>query len=1285
MLSLAAMGGRRATSRALTTVVAAGFLLSPIMAEAHTDSLGYIITPGSTSGTYNSEIVYGSWHSNNINAEGSLNLYQNGTLLGNQVFAMLLGPVTNGTVPAGLIAGTNYFFADGNDLSSDPTLHDIYNFQSVTFSNLTPGTYTFGYASTTGLSANWEPSGAAIGAGTFVLLANGGVSVPGTSTNIDTAQGSYNSSQLGSDVNPVFAGGTLAIDETGETYANNFTLDNSGTNTVDATGNTTILSGAFTDADTTQPGGIAFQDSVGGGSVTLAGVNTQTGGTTLNSGTLALTGAGTLGAASNVTTVNGGVLDLGGTSQVQAALNQSNGVIANGVVAVDSFNLTGGLVATDAMIDAATAFNLTEGQVEGTLTGAGTLNKSGASTVILAGVNTQTGGTTLEAGTLALTGAGTLGAASNTTAVNGGVLDLGGTSQVQAALNQSNGVIANGSVAVDSFNLTGGLVATDATIDAATAFNLTAGRVDGTLTGTGTLNKNGTGTVILAGVNTQTGGTTLEAGTLALTGAGTLGAASNTTAVNAGILDLGGTSQVQAVLNQSNGVIANGSVAVDSYNLTGGLVATDATIDAATAFNLTAGQVDGTLTGTGTLNKTGAGTVVLAGVNTYGGGTTISDGTLQIGNGSNTGSITGNVVNNGTLALNRSDDVSFSGVVSGTGSVAQRGQGSTRLGNNNSYTGGTSVDGGTLIGSASSFGTGAILNNAALVIDQTSDANLVNSVGGTGSLTKIGTGALNLTGDSGLSGPTTLRQGRLAVNARFANSAFTAENGTTISGSGTVGGLVVQNGATLATGNAGINGGIGTLNVAGNVEQQAGSIYQVQLAASGVNDSLVASGSVAIANGAQLNVTHINGQRYALNTAYTIVSAAGGVTGRYTLTGDTSISAFVDLAASYGNPNAVVLRAAQARRFNSLSNLLPNQNAVANAAQSLPTTNPLFAAIAFLGTDAEARSAFTQLSGELHSSAKASMLEDSRFVREAVNLRLRGSTGGLTNDAAQDGAAEPIREGGISLWGHGFGSWGHIEGQEGNTSKLNRSIGGLFVGADAALGEDWRLGALGGYSRSKIRVNGRSSSGETDNYHVGAYVGGQAGPVALRLGGAYTWHKLDTSRSVAFTGFADSLDANYKAQTAQAFGELSHRFDVHAGAWEPFAQLAYVHLHTKAFTEQGGAAALTGRAENTNVTFSTLGLRAIKDLSADGATSLYGSMGWRRAFGDRTPLSNLRFVAGGDAFAVTGTPIVKNAAVFEAGINRSVATGLNIAVAYSGQISNRLQDHGFKAVLGIKF
>ena len=111
---------------------------------------------------------------------------------------------------------------------------------------------------------------------------------------------------------------------------------------------------------------------------------------------------------------------------------------------------------------------------------------------------------------------------------------------------------------------------------------------------------------------------------------------------------------------------------------------------------------DAVTSGRGDLRQRGGGAARaghnhLTGDSSFSGGTTISAGTLQLGNGGTTGSIVGDVADNGTLAFNRSDAVTFPGVISGSGAVAQIGSGTTILTADNPYTGRTRVSAGALV------------------------------------------------------------------------------------------------------------------------------------------------------------------------------------------------------------------------------------------------------------------------------------------------------------------------------------------------------------------------------------------------------------------------------------------------------------------------------------------------------------------------------------------------------------------------------------------------------------
>jgi len=155
--------------------------------------------------------------------------------------------------------------------------------------------------------------------------------------------------------------------------------------------------------------------------------------------------------------------------------------------------------------------------------------------------------------------------------------------------------------------------------------------------------------------------------------------------------------------NSSGAVVSGGMQFMTSgYVIEGGpitLAAGAAVIRVGDGTRLGAGltaTIAADLTGPGSLEKSDIGTLILAGSNLYQGGTTITMGTLQLGDGGTSGSILGDVTNNGRLAFNRSDSSTFNGVISGSGGVDQIGSGTTILGAVNTYSGTTNVISGTL-------------------------------------------------------------------------------------------------------------------------------------------------------------------------------------------------------------------------------------------------------------------------------------------------------------------------------------------------------------------------------------------------------------------------------------------------------------------------------------------------------------------------------------------------------------------------------------------------------------
>ncbi|NLG17248.1 MAG: hypothetical protein GX556_07970, partial [Fibrobacter sp.] len=168
------------------------------------------------------------------------------------------------------------------------------------------------------------------------------------------------------------------------------------------------------------------------------------------------------------------------------------------------------------------------------------------------------------------------------------------------------------------------------------------------------------------------------------------------------------------------------------------------------------------------LKKSGPGTFILTGTNTYTGGTTIlsgstpGQGALQIGDGGTSGSITGDVLDSTTLIFNRSDAYTFAGVISGPGVVIQSGTGITSLSGNNTYSGGTTISTGTLqIGNGGTTGSiiGNVTNNSTLAFNRTNAYTFAGVISGPGAVKQSGSDTLTLSGVNTFTGGFTADSG----------------------------------------------------------------------------------------------------------------------------------------------------------------------------------------------------------------------------------------------------------------------------------------------------------------------------------------------------------------------------------------------------------------------------------------------------------------------------------------------------------------------------------------------
>ncbi len=394
------------------------------------------------------------------------------------------------------------------------------------------------------------------------------------------------------------------------------------------------------------------------------------------------------------------------------------------------------------------------------------------------------------------------------------------------------------------------------TIAESATLALSQGTLDNNVTGGGKIVKSGNDELIVIGDNTYSGGTTITGGTLTADHADSLGTG---VIANSGVLQVG-EGELENTLSGSGSLVKTGTgeLTLSGDNTySGGTTITGGTLTADHADSLGTGaivnsgvlqvgegELENTLSGSGALVKTGTGELTLSGDNTYSGGTTITGGTLTADHADSLG--TGVIANSGVLQVGEGE---LENTLSGSGSLVKTGTGELTLSGDNTYSGDTTITGGTLTADhADSLGTGDIDNSGVL---QVGEGELENTLSGTGSLVKTGTGELTLSGDNTYSGGTTIDDGVLiATNVNALGGGDVDNTGTLkldAEGEFNLANVTTQSGATteLAKGT--------TLNV-DSLTQQADSTLNIDLSKAN-GESAITADSVTL--GGTLNVTGI--------------------------------------------------------------------------------------------------------------------------------------------------------------------------------------------------------------------------------------------------------------------------------------------------------------------------------------------------------------------------------------------------------------------------------------------
>ena len=642
------------------------------------------------------------------------------------------------------------------------------------------------------------------------------------------------------------------------------------------------------DVHTMGTGGLTISGTIGSGSaslvkdgsdvLTLSGTNAYTGVTVVNGGTLSLTG--TLGATA--TTVNSGAtLSITGTTSGATTVNYGG-----------TLNIGAGGTINNALVTINNGGNITE-NATGIIAGTGsvTVATGNIGTITLAGANTYTGATTvnggmLNAGIASVTGtSGAFGNGSALTLANvvGTGINLNGFDTTIGSI--TGGGVAGGSDTLGANTLT---VGTNNTSPAVYA---------GTVSGTGSLVKVGTGTLLLSGANSYSGGMTVKNGAVILqsaTGAGTntitLGDStpSNSNSASLGLINVTATNAINVAAGSS------GTLTIGQGTATSGTLSGPVTL----ANNVTLGAVSGTggLNTTITGGITGTGNVILASNNAASGGSvTISTGAVNM---------VGSITSNGTVSTNANTINSVIGT-NVTGVTQNSATAALVLAGANLYTADTTAQSGTLnlLNSLALQKSTLNLNGGTVTFGSTTVAITAATVGGlagSGNITLANQStvpaAVNLTiGNSNTStgfntlNPTLagniLQSGALTVTVTKVGT-----NTQTLSGNNTWTGLTTLAGGTL---NAGSANALNSVANSGGVRFTGGTLQYSALTSDYSSKMANSTGAISIdtnGNSAALAsslASSNTGGLTKLGAGTLTLSAANAYTGTNTFTGGT--------------------------------------------------------------------------------------------------------------------------------------------------------------------------------------------------------------------------------------------------------------------------------------------------------------------------------------------------------------------------------------------------------------
>lgn len=579
-----------------------------------------------------------------------------------------------------------------------------------------------------------------------------------------------------------------------------------------------------------------------------------------------------------------------------------------------------------------------------------------------------------------------------------------------------------------------------------------------------------------------------------------------------------------------------------------------------------------------------------------------------------------------------------------------------------------------------------------------------NNIDGPGALTKSGAGWLRLSGDNRFAGatirsgvlelsgdnrlggaikleggqllvsgdvddtPVEVRQGVLTVNGHITGGKTRIEAKGRLQGTGTL--AATDMAGTVAPGGT----ALGKLQINGDYVQRTGSVYEVNVQAPSASDQLAVQGKATLEGGTVQVIPEAG--NVLLGQRYTVLTATGGVSGEFAKVDQNEALPFLRWQLQYV-PQAVQLNVVRGQLLSAAART-SNQAAVARAVDAAPMQHAMPGLLTQLRWE-QAAPALDSVSGEVHASTQAALIQAGSMVRDVVAARSRLGQDAFTRQGTAIG-----RRG---VWVDVAQAGGQLQDHGGNAAPMRYNASAQLLGYDVQFERGASLGMVVGMGKTDAQLGERASRSESASRYLGVYGGQHWGGLGVRAGVLRAQDTVRTQRTVSVATHTAAPRARYTTGTQQRFVEFGYQWQGEQWGAEPYLQWANLRHSSPAMTETGGVEALTSTRSRQQLNVYSTGLRVSSQLAPGQQSSwlsVKAGLGYQRTLGDLTATRQMHW-SGGEPFEVAGVPLPTSATVLDLGVGARLSPRTLLELGYRGQFHREGHDDNLSVRYSLQF